>query len=336
MVGRHSNGPFDFECQTENELNEIVNYYKDQNMEVYQTYDFVNNCNISLEKFSPDIIFYSRPWGIASEHDVDSLASKALTCYIPYFISNSPASFEANHDFHNKLWKYFVLNNDLKKEYASIMTNKGRNLSVVGYPLLETFFEKIMNEGYVIYAPHWTVGEMSSLRYATFDWNGKEILEFAKAHPEIKWVFKPHPILKGKIIESGLMTQEEVEEYWNEWDKIGIKYEGPDYLDLFKQSKAMITDCGSFLAEYMPTKNPVILLRSKKATPYNFLAQKVTKYYYSVWNLEQLNEQLEKVLLQGRDPWKERRLSMLESLKLVNNASQNIVDEFNREFGIKE
>ena len=217
------------------------------------------------------------------------------------------------------------------------MINKGLNLSVVGYPELDTYLEPTVedNKKYVIYAPHWSLGN-TPLKYATFDWNGQYILDYAKAHPEIKWIFKPHPVLKGRLIELGLMTQEEADNYYAEWDKIGIKYEGPDYLDLFKESKALITDCGSFLAEYMPTKNPVILLRSKKATPYNFLAQKVTKYYYSVWNLQELETALKNVLIKGLDPWKERRLAMLNKLDLVTNASQNILDEFNREFDIKE
>ena len=64
-------------------------------------------------------------------------------------------------------------------------------------------------EDYVIYSPHWSLGN-TPLKYATFDWNGRQILEFAKSHPEIKWVFKPYPILKGRIVEVGLMSEEEV------------------------------------------------------------------------------------------------------------------------------
>ena len=323
------------EYQTNEEIINIYESFKNKGFEVNYAYNLETNTHIPLENFNPDIVFYSRQFLLNDIYKISLIAKNYLTCYVPYFVPNSPINIEANYDFHNLLWKYFILNTDTQQAYSEIMANNGANLVPVGYPPLESYLNHNSKEkNLVIYAPHWSLGN-TPLKYATFDWNGKEILDFAKAHPEIQWVFKPHPILKGRIIQNGLMTEEEVEEYWNEWDKIGIKYEGPDYLELFKQSKAMITDCGSFLAEYMPTKNPVILLRSKNATPYNFLAQKVTKYYYSVWDLEQLHEQLDKVILQGRDPWKERRLDMLESLNLVNNASQNIINEFNKEFGIE-
>lgn len=335
LVGKNNCERGHYEFQEDEEIKDIYNNFTNQGMEAYYAYDFENQEHVPFENFDIDILFYSRQFLLNEKYDIAEAAKKYLTCYVPYFVPNSPKGIETNYLFHNSLWKHFILNEETKREYSMVQAAKGQNLVPVGYPAFECYLKDTCeNKDFVIYAPHWSLGN-TPLKYATFDWNGKEILEFAKSHPEIKWIFKPHPVLKGRIVEVGLMTEEEVEEYWNEWDKIGIKYEGPDYLDLFKQSKAMITDCGSFLAEYMPTKNPVILLRSKKATPYNFLAQKVTKFYYSVWNLEQLEEQLNKVVLQNRDPWKERRLAMLDELQLVNNASQNILEDLSKEFGIE-
>ncbi|MBQ3695648.1 MAG: hypothetical protein II938_01590, partial [Alphaproteobacteria bacterium] len=336
-VGRGAFKPGHQEYQDINTLKALFEFFVSKHMKTELAYNVEKCCYIPLSEFKPDVIFYSRPFGVAHVHDVPETSKFALSCYVPYFISNSPTWVEAKGYFQNHLWKYFLINQDLQNEYAVDMANKGKNLAVVGYPLMESYigYKPLKNrKNYVIYAPHWSVGD-TTLKYATFDWNGKFMLEFAKKHSEIKWVFKPHPILKGKLVESGLMTPEEVEQYWQEWDKIGIKYEGPDYLDLFKQSRALITDCGSFLAEYMPTQNPVVLLRSKNATPYNFLAQKVTKFYYSVWNLEELKEKLDTIILKGQDPWKERRLAMLKSLQLVTNASENIINVLNKEFNIK-
>ena len=335
IVGRHATGPFHFEYQTKEQLEEIYNTYVDLNMKVFMSYDFDTGKFIPLSTFKPDIIFYSRQWGLHKNHNINATADYALSCYVPYFISNSPATFEAGSEFHNKLWKYYVINNDLVNEYKKVMPNKGKNLKVAGYPNLEEYLINDKPEKkYTIYAPHWSLGK-TTLNYATFDWNGKYILDYAKSHPEMNWVFKPHPILKGELVESGLMTEQEAEDYYNEWDKFGIKYEGFDYIKLFKQSKVLITDCGSFLAEYMPSKNPVILLRSNRATPYNFLAKKVTKYYYKAHNLKELDKLFEEVLIKGKDPYKEKRLQMLKNLHLVNHASQNILEDLNKELGLK-
>ena len=63
---------------------------------------------------------------------------------------------------------------------------------------------------YVIYAPHWSIDD-NRTNYATFEWNGKYILEYAKKHPEIKWIFKPHPSLKLRLETQKIMTNEEIE-----------------------------------------------------------------------------------------------------------------------------
>lgn len=322
--------------QTQKEYEDVYCFYKNRNMPIFKAYNFSTGEQIPLENFKPDIIFYSRQFGLAREHGIDYTSKYALTCYVPYFISNSPTALESGSYFHNTLWKYYLINEDLKNEYSSFMPNKGRNLEVVGHTILDKYLETSLHKPkFIIYAPHWSLGN-TPLKYATFDWSGKYILEFAKRHPEVNWIFKPHPILKNRLLELEIMTEEEVNNYYSEWDKIGMIYEGPDYIDLFKESRLLITDCGSFLAEYMPTKNPVILLKSKNSTPYNFLAQKVTKYYYKAYNLKDLKTLFHKVLLNNEDPIKNKRINMLHDLNLVTNASQNIVNDLNKTLGIKE
>lgn len=331
IVGKSNVPVNNREYQSYDDLMKIFQIYKKNNRNVFLAYDYENLEPISLSEFNPDIVFYSRHWQLYKEHNVNAISDYALACYIPYFISNSPANIEAGYAFHNLVWRYYLLNDDLKKEYKKVMKNRGKNLRVVGYPFLEDYKKQDnVEKKYIIYAPHWSVGKDSLLKYATFEWNGEYILNFAKQHPELNWVFKPHPILKGTLVDTGVMTKEETDNYWAEWDKIGIKYEGADYLPLFKASKALITDCGSFLAEYMPTKNPVILLRSDIATPYNFLAQKVTKYYYKAHNLEELSDLFNDVLIKGNDINKKQRLQMLEDLHLVNSASENILRDLDK------
>ena len=324
------------EYQTRNEVMEIFDFFRSKNMETYLAYNFEENKPVNLQTFSPDIIFYSRHCRLYSDHDIKFVSKFALTCYVPYFISNSPVKIEAGYDFHNTVWKYYVINEDLKEEYSHYMQNAGDNLRAVGYPNLDNYLKiSDADKKYVIYAPHWSVGGGTLLNYATFEWNGKYILNFAKEHPELNWIFKPHPRLQKELVFKDILSEQEVEEYYNEWKNIGIKYEGPDYIELFKQSKVLITDCGSFLTEYMPSKNPVILLCSGIARPYNFLAQKVTRYYYHAHNLGELSIFLEDVVLNGIDINKDKRLEMLDSLHLVCNASKNILNDLDKELKIE-
>ena len=73
--------------------------------------------------------------------------------------------------------------------------------------------DDVKNEGYIIYAPHHSFAP-SHLNFATFKWNGKYILEYAKSHPEFKFVFKPHPQLKTRMIKRHIMSEKEVDNYF--------------------------------------------------------------------------------------------------------------------------
>ena len=54
----------------------------------------------------------------------------------------------------------------------------------------------------VIYAPHHTLDkDKEPVCFSTFAQNGKKMLEFArKYHKDTVWVFKPHPLLRTKLI----------------------------------------------------------------------------------------------------------------------------------------
>ena len=176
----------------------------------------------------------------------------------------------------------------------------------------------------MIYSPHWTVGGLGHC-YGTFEWSGKFMLEYAKSHPEIKWVFKPHPILFKSLIDTGIMTKEEAEEYYNDWASVGIKYEGGDYLEWFAKSKMMITDSCSFLGEYFVTEKPLILLMSEKS-PFRSLNHPILKTYYCAKNLEELKHFLK--ILPEDDYMKQTRVDALNALGLRNNnASKKIIDD---------
>ena len=206
------------------------------------------------------------------------------------------------------------------------MQNHGKNLKVTGQPFLDYFRLNPSGESkYTIYAPHWTVAKQG-IAYGTFEWNGKFMLEYAKKHPEKNWVFKPHPLLFKALIDQGIMTVGEVQNYYNEWGNIGFRYESGDYLELFNNSQMLITDCSSFLGEYFMTEKPVIHLISPFATPYNKTVNRVIKHYYRAENIEDLKTLLER--LPEHDTMKEERMRAVEELGFKNNyASKNILDD---------
>ena len=311
--------------QTIEDVKRCYEFFKNKGMRVEYGYDTEKDDFIPFEKFNPDIIIYSHPWYVYKTQGPVVCSKFALTFYIPYFLPASEQWHEYGLRFHKYLFRHYVPTDLVKEFYSKNREDGGKSLKVVGHPILDYYLKK-ENPKYIIYAPHWTVcGD--NLRFGTFDWSGKKILEFAKAHPELNWVFRPHPLMYKFMQTSGFMQKEEIDKYYKEWKGIGIYSQGGDYTDLFNESYAMITDCGSFLTEYFVSENPVIHLFSEKFIP-NPTIKEIDKTYYIAHNLEELEKHLEDVILNKNDYKKQDRVELLQKLNLKDNCSaKRIIDD---------
>ena len=318
--------------QMQEDIKKNYEFFKSRRMNVELGYDMEKDEFIPFEKFEPDLIFYSHPWYVETSQGPVVCSKFALTYYVPYYISDTEEFFEYDLRFHRYIHRSYVPDEIIKNFYAPKMPDKGAKLRVVGHPQLDYYYldKKEHQEKYVIYAPHWTVCG-KNIRYGTFDWNGFEILEFAEKHPELNWVFKPHPALYRFLFTSGYMSQKEADEYYARWEKTGMVYDTGDYMDLFQDSKLMITDCGSFLIEYFVTGKPCIHLKSE-AFKGNDFVREICNSYYEASNLEELREFLKDVLLENHDPKKGERNRVLAKLSLKDTyCAQNIIEDLLRD-----
>jgi len=300
-------------------------------------FDEKENRAIDLKIFNPDIVFYQQPWDIFKNQSPIYILDFALSYYFPYGIGSvNPVLKMKWNEFYIVLQKHFVFNEEEKQQCINLCEYVESNTSVVGHPKFDYIYngneKKNNNKKYVIYAPHHTINKHSLLHFGTFNWNGKFILEWAKSHPELNWVFKPHPFLKKKLLRKGFMKKSEIEHYYNEWANIGIYYSDGNYFDLFKNSTCLITDCHSFLTEYFPTKNPVIHLRNPKGIEYAAISRLIIKTYNDVWNITQLQSSLEDILIKRHDTKKEERLSLLSKLNIGKESSaKKIIRELKKD-----
>ena len=326
-------------------LNSLDNYkknieiFKKRCHNVFSGYDVERDLDIDITNFEPDIVFFQQPWDLAENQDVETASKRALTFYIPYAIGDAPECIKYHlYDFYLKLYKYCVFSVEDARDI--IKETKINNINIVGHPKLDTYYsydKKDNKKKYVIYAPHHSINSNSILHYGTFLWNYKTILNFAKEHKEFTWIFKPHPQLEDILQQFHLLTDEQIESYFNEWKSFGIYCDTCDYFDYFKQSKCLITDCGSFLTEYLPTESPVIHLRNKMATNYTSTNKKIMKTYYDVWNNEQLLSTLDDVLVKDKDIKQGKRLNILTELGIKNtNVTQKIYNDIINTLGIVE
>lgn len=314
-------------------LEENYNFFKNRKMNVEYAYDINKKEYLDINTFGIDILFYQQPWAITKEQDIPVTSKFALTCYVPYGVAmiNSPTDYDLI--FYKTLWHQYVINNTVYEYLKQNGEACVENYRIVGHPKFDKYLKEknIEKQDYIIYAPHHSFAP-SHLNFATFKWNGKYILEYAKSHPNLKFVFKPHPQLKTRLIKRKIMTEQQVDNYYKEWKNIAVFCDDGDYFDLFAKSKLMITDCCSFLGEYFPTKNPVINLKNKNSVKHNKFGQLITDCYYKVYDLKTLKEVMNNILEENKDPMREQRMKMLKELDIINTpASKRILETIRKE-----
>jgi len=321
---------------------------------------------ISLERLAPDIIFWNNPNMFHFSHYQNLyLNANYLTCYTSYFFNTLSLRdkkrflYSLEHFQIMTTWKIFVESypafysaiEKFQGWEVRIATDRpqnwvGVNAVLSGYPKLDPYKnghhtvlpDKISNgKPIVIYAPHWSIRTDTYL--ATFHLFNQQFLELVRRHPEINFVFKPHPDLHNRFIDlkkagqTFTLSPEEYDAYVNEWDSLpnGMLIDDGEYIDLFKASSCLITDCGSFIAEYLPSGHPCIyLLNPEKKNPldiYSEFGRKVVESYYCCNNWEEIERYFNSVVLEGKDPNRELRAQIAaESYLNIGTAGQFICD----------
>ena len=315
-------------------ISENVEFFKQKGLDFELLYEDKKYKN--LFDFNPDIVFYDQQWGLIRKYKPFRVSKYALCCFIPYGFSILAYKGVYNKRFHRYLFKYFIMNKDDISRVEGYQKGNSNNCELVGYSKLDTYINdnnidksklwKNPDNKKIIYSPHHSFAP-DSLKMATFNKNGRFILDYAKNNPDTSWVFKPHPCFYSSVLKNKIMTKKELDDYYGEWAKIGKVYEQGDYFDIFKTSDLMITDCCSFLGEYYPTLKPLIRLSRADSTPLNSTGEKIVDNYYEVFDNEELIKIIDKIIKKNEDEKFEKRKELFN--KFINSeisTAQKIKD----------
>lgn len=311
-------------------------FYKKHNYNVQP--GFVDEKFIDLKKLKPDIVFHEQPYGYDKKYKPYKISKYALTCYCSY--GYEIFEYKANYTnvFHRYLYKYFVEHDMNTERYELYREGNSKNCVAVGYPNLDAYINNLAKPSEfwndydkfkIIYAPHYTFGERTATGIGTFLQNYDFILNFAKNHPETTWLFKPHPRLKYQLTRvEKVWTEEQWNNYEKEWQKYGKVCEEGNYIDIFATSDLMITDCGSFLAEYLPSGKPFIRLCRENCIEMNKLGEKIISEYYFSHNNNELEQLLNEIVVNKNDYKKEERLKLIPEIIDFNKSCAEKIYEY--------
>lgn len=325
-------------------LEENVAFARRRGMKVVKVYDPEKGAFLPLAPFAPDIVFYEQPYGLPPEHAPNVVSRFALTCYVPYGygIYLAHGSGQKNtRGFSEYIWRTFLESRAFLQEAGQLGLLKKHGMIAVGYPKMDRLagFSEESEGGdarrgrrpTVIYAPHHSLSEEHQDRYGTFFWSGEWILEYARRNRDIAWVFRPHPKLRESLVESGLMSRQAVDDYFEAWgslDNASIMLDG-DCIDIFRDSDAMITDSGSFLLEYAYTGHPLLLLKNPASAGYSDFGERIAASLYGAEELGGVAQFLDDVVRARQDPRRAERMKVLP--KIETDSGQRIVNHLRSE-----
>ena len=305
---------------------------------------------IPITDFSPDIVFLNTPALCYTKNMYLNnvfMNVNFLVCYLNYaFNTINSYDYHYNNKRIASCWKHFV---ETREDYLELLDHSkyfGTNCVLTGYPKLDKYIIPIeeckiptkINNGkpIVIYAPHRSIHETwEPLNLSTFHIYYEKFLELAKNYSDINFVFKPHPFLYNAVIKNNIMNDVEFNDYLKQWDLLpnGIIVDDGEYIDLFRKSDLLITDCGSFIGEWLPTEKPCIYLvnpeRNQKTymDGFSLMGRKILEKYYLAHNQEEIDKYFKMIMFDKQDPMKEERIKLKDELFInIGCAGQKIVD----------
>lgn len=278
----------------------------------------------NLRDVQGDVLLYLKSYTTtyAKQTSLENMPLSSISCYIPYAVMLSRGEqAQFNQRCHNMFTYIFAESETHRQMYGRYCDIGNSHVEFSGHPKMDPFAEeKVVDEKRiwkgrgqnsrlrVIYSPHWWFGG----GYATFTDNALSILEYAETHADTtSWIYKPHPHLEAEVVSEGYMSAEEYQEYvkrWKELPNAEVYLEG-DYSDIFRTSDCIINDSVSFIAEYMYTHKPMLLLQNADITiEWNEFGEQIVNKVYTCKgsDIAGIFNFLENVR-NGRDDMKEAR-----------------------------
>lgn len=330
--------------QVRSKLDEDEAYFAAHCCRTIRAYDVDAHVTLDLSKMGADIVFFQQPIPMCANQRVFPVSRYALCCYIPYSIEyedDNADKCRLMNELHWQPWFHDLLYlnitwNEDQAEYGRALSpwwRRAGKIEGLGHPYFDSLqtAEPRGAKGCIIYAPHFSFPTDKVKRPLTcsmFMETHEDILSYARSHREMKWLFKPHPALYSQLLQYGGWSKSEVDDYYHAWEEIGEKCYDGDYVHYFRNSRAMITDCCSFIIEYPVTGKPLIrLVRPKSEIRVRESVRPYVKTLYTADNVKDMQELFKIILENGEDPRKDERMNALRDLHVLgHNAGSSIVD----------
>ena len=284
------------------------------------------------EKLDADLVFSTILYEDQTlpDYTTERLSARSLVAILYYGYGGLFISNEKKTPYLPNIvlsWRYFVSNEATRRMSIEKNPLLAENAVTVGYAKMDRLATIPLREHAgktILLCPHHTLDKIpGALALSTFLKNADLFQRLPEMFPEITFVFRPHPLLFPRLATAKWWGPEKTSAYERAMEAHPnvVFQRGGDYFEAFRNSDALIHDCGSFLAEYFYTGCPQCYLLESEATldeqflPFaRTLAEHVRKAYTDDEVIAFIRD-----VASGRDPDREARAAFAAKEVCVNH-----------------
>lgn len=316
-----------------------------------QGYDAVNALKadgawLELENLRLDYIFYPRPYNAflpeAYHSKKVSRFCRILLVLYGMSMTEEVGDTVMDRDFFRYVYLYFAespfaVEKNRKKGW--LLHTLGLQKSVFkGLPGMEEIAERredvspawdfSQNAFRVLWTPRWTTDP--SLGGTNFFTYYRVLLRYAGEHPQVDFLFRPHPLALSNFVSNGDMTAGEAEAFRSRVQAMpNVSLDAQkEYFSTMWGASVMISDISGIMPEFFVTGKPLIYCASNMPLTPAAHTRKMLEGCYVVQNEQELLRCLE-ALQAGDDPLAAVRHRIIGELYggLDSTPSREILEE---------
>ena len=298
---------------------------------------------LDLKSLNLDYIFYPRPYNsfMPVAYTTQNVSKYAKICILMYgmTLTKEVAEVTLHKEFFRNVYCYFADSpymTEVNKRHLPKSHKRGLQKSVYfGVPGIVMISDSKDEKNHawdfardrggslrVIWTPRWTTD--LSLGGSNFFVYKDLLIKYAKEHPDVDFLFRPHPLALDNFLKTGEMTRDEVHAFiraCEETPNISLDKE-PEYVASFWNSDVLITDISGVLPEYFVTGKPIIYCASNMILHPIDHTQKMIDACYVANTPEELFCHLA-ALKEKKDPMAQQRKKLAK--ELFGDSTEHVV-----------
>lgn len=335
----------------ENLTNDVYDYFLEQGYTSAVNTLTGSDQWLDLREMGLSYIFYLRPYNylLPPPYENHRVCRYSKVCMVIYGMSMTEEVGDAvmERDFFRHVYCYFAETSFAMKKNRKegwFLHTLGLQKSVFkGLPGMEDIAasKNLSSDAWdfgsgsfrVMWTPRWTTDpKLGGSNFFTY---GRKLMDFAVEHPEMDFLFRPHPMTLRHFLDTGEMTPQEVEDFRRECQEtpnISLD-ERVEYMATMWNTDVLVTDISGVMAEWFVMGKPMIYCASNMhLTPAEHTAR-MLEGCYVVHNWQELKDTLLQ-LRQGMDPLAKRREALAREIYggLDSTPSQAVAEEIAEDF----